>query len=1038
MVPVPLGAIRRIISVTLLLLGFILTNALAQTPVITQYNTEELGVSARNWDMAQDSLNLIYVANDHGVLIYDGFEWDFITVPGRQARSLRADRNGKIYVGTANSFGHLHRSSDGKVSYVSLSDTLADSHSPTWVYNTQTIGRNVYFITQNFLYSYHPVLGLGVYEHENVILNSTVIGNSLYFMDSENVYRFINRQPIFVRERALTEIEAERTIYNIRPFKSDEFLILTLEGDLYFTQGGLRGNILPWENELFNSDFTPRFHYSFTNSEQFREFYGDRILFMPTRGEGQFILTESGRHLYTFEQTKHLPGATVEAAMFSNENNLWLTSSRGITKATFSLPIRVFNDHSGLNSNTNSIILHNQVIYVGTNNGIFYKEVGGSEFSIVEGTQSQIWKLISHDDYIVAAGGNRGVMLLKDKTLIDRMSWSFSTMIIEPSTILPNTFHVGMFNGYTMIEINNSRIREIESVPNLRAIIRTIAEDNEGNVWLGTPLQGLFRYKVPEDGDFSQVEFAEFDVENGLDIIEHNYVFQGTHSLLFSSRNDLFTFQNSENTFVSIKDGRMLTVREPYPLIKNIGNAIWLLADKKRVLISGEGMTDASGLIRSIPYDFRDVINIREYWYIATSGGVFRVPSWYSAHSTLPDVIFKSISLPAQQRYLSIQNTPSGRMVNVPFHNQEVQIRFALPTFTFEESVTYRYRLTGFSDTWTDWRNIPMATFTNLSSGTYELEVQARDIFNNVTQSASLEFVVPTPFLRSNIAFSIYFALILGLIYGGYSYQTKRLRKRNQHLENLVEQRTQEILKQNEDLIKANKTKSRFLSIAAHDMRNPLGVIQGYSDLIQEQAGENSEIKELANHIESISQKMLNMINELINPDMDDSSELLINKTLFDLKPIVAQVVAHNRILATKKGQQIITELHDVCSFFGDQGRLFEIFDNIISNAVKYSPPDELIFIQLRNITTENEKVFIRFTVSDRGPGIPPKDRLNIFSNTRILDNKTTGGEQSSGLGLGIVKQMVEIHGGSVWVDDNPSHDTGSRFIVELPCASVD
>ena len=131
-----------------------------------------------------------------------------------------------------------------------------------------------------------------------------------------------------------------------------------------------------------------------------------------------------------------------------------------------------------------------------------------------------------------------------------------------------------------------------------------------------------------------------------------------------------------------------------------------------------------------------------------------------------------------------------------------------------------------------------------------------------------------------------------------------------------------------------------------------------------------------------------------------------------------------------KKQELAISEDHGPLVAFADQHSAIQIFDNLVSNAVKYSPSGKRIDIRLKR-----REEMIRFEVQDQGPGLDQEDLRKMFGKFARLSAKPTGGETSTGLGLSIVKKMVEAAGGTVWCESEPGK--GSTFVVELKSAEL-
>jgi signal transduction histidine kinase len=179
-------------------------------------------------------------------------------------------------------------------------------------------------------------------------------------------------------------------------------------------------------------------------------------------------------------------------------------------------------------------------------------------------------------------------------------------------------------------------------------------------------------------------------------------------------------------------------------------------------------------------------------------------------------------------------------------------------------------------------------------------------------------------------------------------------------------------------------------------------------------------------HIRKAVNRLIEMIDSLIGEAMDDGDNIALRRDVFDLPKLVSETVDANRTLAERKEQIITLTAPDELSAFGDADRLREAIDNLLSNAVKYTPLKGKIEVE---IVGDAEASIV--SVSDSGPGLSPEDEGRLFGRFQRLSAKPTGGETSTGLGLSIVKRIVDLHGGAILVDKGPLG--GARFTLSLP-----
>lgn len=231
----------------------------------------------------------------------------------------------------------------------------------------------------------------------------------------------------------------------------------------------------------------------------------------------------------------------------------------------------------------------------------------------------------------------------------------------------------------------------------------------------------------------------------------------------------------------------------------------------------------------------------------------------------------------------------------------------------------------------------------------------------------------------------------------------------------------------------ASKFKTELLSIAAHDLKNPLQSIMGFASLIQE--SDDSKSKEYARIIHGAAQRMTKLINELLNTTAIDAGKFNLDRQAYSLGELASVVVAANLQQANAKDQRIDFYAEPNCVASVDAERMREVLDNLVSNAIKYSPKGKTIWVRVQRAVSQDESAalpVIRISVKDEGQGLSEDDMKKVFGRFQRLSARPTGGESSTGLGLSIAKQLVELHDGKIWVESQ-GKDKGATFIVELP-----
>lgn len=217
------------------------------------------------------------------------------------------------------------------------------------------------------------------------------------------------------------------------------------------------------------------------------------------------------------------------------------------------------------------------------------------------------------------------------------------------------------------------------------------------------------------------------------------------------------------------------------------------------------------------------------------------------------------------------------------------------------------------------------------------------------------------------------------------------------------------------------------INTTVHDLKNPLSVMPILAEMIVENRQNPEAIDKIAKQIKQASKRMAKSIDEFLHTAGEESRQVKLKLRTVELSRLVREVITINRAMAKKKRQVINFKAKADFFVYADRRKLREIIDNLISNAIKYTPHGKAIWVELE---AKGEEVVLQ--VKDEGAGLTKDDLRNLFRPFTSLSARPTGGEKSSGLGLSIVKNLVEAHHGKIYARSRGA-GKGSSFIVELP-----
>jgi signal transduction histidine kinase len=222
-----------------------------------------------------------------------------------------------------------------------------------------------------------------------------------------------------------------------------------------------------------------------------------------------------------------------------------------------------------------------------------------------------------------------------------------------------------------------------------------------------------------------------------------------------------------------------------------------------------------------------------------------------------------------------------------------------------------------------------------------------------------------------------------------------------------------------------SKLRSEFVSIVSHEFRTPLTGIQGFSEMMRDEDLTLPEMREYAGDINKDARRLARLITDMLDLDRMESGRMTLNSELIDLNRIVTDTAAQFRLNAAEHPIELDLD-PGLPPFLGDADRLTQVVTNLLSNAIKYSPSGGAVELQ----TNRGDKT-VTFTVRDHGMGIPPEQLEKIFDRYSRVETAETRVIQGTGLGLPIVRQIVQLSDGKVWATSELGH--GSVFHVQLP-----
>ena len=584
-------------------------------------------------------------------------------------------------------------------------------------------------------------------------------------------------------------------------------------------------------------------------------------------------------------------------------------------------------------------------------------------------------------------------------------------------------------------------------------LVMAMLLDRQGALWVGTDGGGLTRIEGGKPRTFTVADGLA--ANNVLSLHE-----DGDGTLwVGTSGGGLSHFERGRFTSVSTREGLHEDV--VFAILEDAKGGFWLSGNRGLSRISKSALVAGPQGPRLQP----EVFGVADGMKSEECSGVSQ-----PAATRLPDgrlvfpttrgiVIVDPDHLPRNERPPPVEveellaggASYSGEHRELPPGAGNWEVRYTALSFLAPQRVRFKYRLVGFDHDWVDAGTRRSAFYTQVPPGKYTFEVHGANNDGVWSETPARAFVTLRPRFHETRAFFAIVAALLMLAGGlGYALHVRGLNARRRELERLVQERTRALTeqqrraeearaeaerqrenaeRQKEIAQQATAVESELLQIAAHDLKNPLQVVIGHAEMAEASIREGRPTGEFVVHIRHAAQRMLGILTHLLDASAMDAGKLALRPDRLDLGDVARLVVENNGPAARRKSQALELVLDGDLPVVGDADRLVEVIENLVGNAIKYSPLSSRIVVAGRR---RDGRAVIE--VTDAGPGLSEDDKRRMFGRFQRLSATPTGGESSTGLGLSIAKQLAELMGGEVSAA-SAGRGRGACFTLSMPIA---
>ncbi|MEA3317096.1 MAG: ATP-binding protein, partial [Bacteroidota bacterium] len=566
-------------------------------------------------------------------------------------------------------------------------------------------------------------------------------------------------------------------------------------------------------------------------------------------------------------ETTDIP-RTIHSMHYSPKQQLWLAYENGLGKVNISQPFRYWNEKTGIKGTIMDLIGFDNKLYVASSSGVYYfnreakkKECNISSFSKIKGFSEQIWTLnyfmppdsinnikktnLNSENYhpvkdpSLLVGASQGLFLHNanvTKSLFDYKS----VFTIFQSEKHPGKIFIGLRKGIALISYKDGNWYNHGVIKGIKSSVRTIQEDNNGNIWFTADYDGLYKINIdkflskdkPQLWENNNGLTEHFDTSNGLPCGEGIVIHQLKDQIKFSCSKRFFNYNDSSKQFIpdtSIGDDYADSSWKNVPLIR-LSNETWINTTNKKYenkdgSFSGDSITFKPLSQTIINNGFIETDSV--FWF-GTSDGLFRYTYVDQDFNQKFNTIIRKVVVNDSLIYngtnyrkdinnsISISNSTNVNIgTNLAYKNNSISFQYACAFFDDESKNKYSYYLEGYDSKWSVYKKNNSKEYTNLHEGSYIFHVKAKNLYSIKSTETKFVFEIATPWYRTILAYIAYGIISIALIILIVKIYTKQLILEKEKLEKIVAERTKEINKQASNLRKANVELLKLSKVAS-------------------------------------------------------------------------------------------------------------------------------------------------------------------------------------------------------------------------------
>jgi ligand-binding sensor domain-containing protein/DNA-binding CsgD family transcriptional regulator len=739
------------------------------TPFIQNYPKEQYGAGTRNWDFVQDEQGIIYIANNEGLLQFNGQNWNLFPLPNKTIlRALSLGKKGKIYVGGQDEMGYFAPDEKGSLKFTSLKYLIPEKYrhfEDVWEIEQNEDG--IFFRASDRVYH--------LKESESKVYpfdNTTVFlgqhqGQIMCSERGTGIKVFRNGQFELLEN---SNILKDTDITSFLSLSADTLLLSTLRNGLFYLT---KDELAPWLIKDQN--------YVKEQQIESTALLADNGIAIGTNTGGILIINRQRQSTQLITKKEGLQNNTVNTIFLDQMKNIWLGLHNGIDYILTNSPFSTFYPNQDLESASFTVKIHNGFIYIGTAEGLYYSDwkthydpfTRNQDFALVNNTKGEVRGLQIIDNHLFLAH-NDGAFIVEGSTAVKispkEGTWIFSPLQDDEDYIVSGTYY-----GLSLYKKENGNWRYLYQLEGLEESCRVITQSASGEIWVSHPYRGVFRIVLDAEKRKLKVDYP--GTIPGLPSNLNNYVCRFYDKIIVGAEKGVYAYNEPNNRFELYNElnqrlGPENILRGVFP--DEAENVWYVSRDETGFLKFKDEGFDKKVEKLVFPELHKKLVGGFEYIYSFNEENVFFGAEKGVIHFNPQKVSSDSLNFNVQINKIYAISTGdslifggNGALENRPtFQNKMNAFRYHFSGVAFEHwnNIKYSTYLEGLDEKWSSWTDQTVKDYTNLPAGNFVFKVKAQNARGQESNIAEFPFTIRPPWYATYVAYLIYSLFIIGII----------------------------------------------------------------------------------------------------------------------------------------------------------------------------------------------------------------------------------------------------------------------------------